>query len=170
MNYTNLMREMRKVFATATPDKQLVEELSTTILEAFADCSPAEALAIATRLKTAADNVRAAAAEAFLNDLQVTDEGYNNGNNFGIDDLIFRIKTDADYRYAENDDLPEEEGLRLTVLERVRDELDALKQMRTKDIVNRTRKILAAHPLMKPIPGSTRHTVTFVGVAKAFTI
>ena len=167
MNYTNLMREMRKVFATATPDKQFVEDLSNAILEAFADCSPAEALAIATRLKAAADNVRAAAAEAFLDDLQVTDEGYNNGNNFGIDDLIFRIKTDADYRYAENDDLPKEEGKRLSTLEKERDKFEAEKQSRVKDINIRKKKILAAHPQMKPIPGSTRHTVTFVGVAKA---
>jgi len=164
MNYTNLMREMRKVFATATPDKQLVEELSSTISSALRDCSPAQALAIATRLKAAAEDVRSAAAEAFIADLKVPAEGYNDGKNFSMDDLIFRIKTDADYRYAENDDLPAEEGLRLSVLERVRDELDALKQMRTKDIVNRKRKILAAHPQMKPIEDSIRHTASFIGV------
>lgn len=164
MLYNELMREMRKVFATATPDKQLVEQLSSTISSALRDCSPAQALAIATRLKTAADNVRAAAAEAFIADLKVPAAGYNDGKNFSLDDLIFRIKTDADYRYAENDDLPETEGLRLTVLERVRDELDALKQMRTKDIVNRKRKILAAHPLMKPIEDSIHHTASFIGV------
>lgn len=164
MNYTNLMREMRKVFASATPNKQLVEQLSSTISSALRDCSPAQALAIATRLKTAAEDVRAAAAEAFIADLKVPAAGYNDGKNFSLDDLIFRIKTDADYRYAENDDLPETEGLRLTALEKLRDEYDALKQSRNRDINIRKKKILEAHPQMKPIEDSIRHTASFIGV------
>lgn len=164
MLYNELMREMREKLASATPSKQLVEQLSSTISSALRDCSPAQALAIATRLKSAAEDVRTAAAEAFIADLKVPAAGYNDGKNFSLDDLIFRIKTEADYRYAENDDLPETEGLRLTVLEKLRDEYDALKQSRNRDINIRKKKILEAHPLMKPIEDSIRHTASFIGV------
>jgi hypothetical protein len=169
MNYPDFVKELRELLATSTPNGNLIDNLVADILTSVTNLQPDQALAALTCLQSAAQEARTTVAEDYINGLdfdKTTGEKYLFGKNFTTpNQLVLRVNTKCDYNYQANDDLAAEFGMNLTALLNTKNGYDEQSKLFTGLIKQRKKLIQHAHPRMLPLPGTVKHSVSFIGTA-----
>ena len=167
MNYPDLTKELTDIFTNETPSGLFTDRIKADIIYSMRNLSQDEALAFCTCLLNAAQGARNLAATYFIESLDFdrqSGQKYNDGRNFTtFNNLVFRINTKVDYNYQQNDDLEPEYGLNFAELN-IRSEINAQEaKLITKQLDLRKRLIRSRHPRMMPIPGSVKHSASYLG-------
>ena len=166
--FTNFSTELRQICNDGMPTTNFTEQITADILDAVQNLPADKALACLTCLLNAAQSARDNAAETFIASLPfdpASGEKYRDGKNFtSANDLVFRVNTKVDYNYAANDDLGPKFGMSYNALVAEKEKFDRESKNFTKLITNRKKLIADHHPRMQPLPGSIKHSVSYIGV------
>ena len=167
MNYPDLTHDLGEIFASDNPSGLFTDRMTADLVYSMRNLQPDRALAFATCLLNATQKARDLAAEFFINDLDFdpySGQKYNDGRNFtSQNNLVFRVNTKVDYNYQQNDDLEADYGRTYADLKNMQEINTSEAKLLTRQIDLRKRLILNRHPRMQPIPGSIKHSVSYIG-------